>query len=103
MVNITKLFNQKHADPAVLQTNLLLCATAFVCHKDLPAAERFLDSFTPHREVFTQPQYQIVSPHWLNQPAWTLPLVRKVVILVEICQEARLHRMPPQALLGKCA
>src|SRR3954447_2657918 len=32
--------------------------------------ERFLDSSTPHREVFTDLRHQIVSSHDLDQRAW---------------------------------
>src|SRR3954462_10676854 len=33
--------------------------------------ERFLDSSTPHREVFTHLRHQIVSSHDLDQRAWS--------------------------------
>ncbi|SFB33009.1 hypothetical protein SAMN05192575_107225, partial [Nocardioides alpinus] len=41
-----------------------------VGHEDLLDVERFLDSSTPHREVFTSPELQIVSSHDLDQRAW---------------------------------
>ena len=36
--------------------------------------ERFLDSSTPHREVFTHHDHQIVSSHDLDQRAWSVHL-----------------------------
>ena len=37
--------------------------------------KRFLDSSTPHREVFTRLRPQIVSSHDLDQRPWTSQLV----------------------------
>ena len=47
-----------------------------VGHEDLLVVERFLDSSTPHREVFTRPRPQIVSSHDLDQRLWASQLAR---------------------------
>ncbi|MGZ5374571.1 MAG: hypothetical protein ACXWXC_12500, partial [Aeromicrobium sp.] len=41
-----------------------------VGHEDLLVVKRFLNSSTPHREVFTRLQDQIVSSQDLDQGAW---------------------------------
>jgi hypothetical protein len=45
-----------------------------VGHEDLLVWSRFLDSSTPHREVFTHLRDHIVSSHDLDQRAWASQL-----------------------------